>query len=164
MGLFRGVARSSISRAVVGVGRRLVAQNHCPVPRASSYRLFRFDAATRAREATTVIPRTSGIPKLGGCRAILHISGCGWSLKAARSSKSFSCVSRIYRLFRFGAATRASEATTVIPRTSKIVPKLGVCRALGHISGFGWSLKTARVTPWGNKASHLDQKTLGRII
>ncbi len=129
------------------------------------YRLFRFGAATRASEATTVIPRTSGIvPKLGGCRAILHISGCGWSLKTARSSKSFSCVSRIYRLFRFGAATRAREATTVIPRTSEIVPKLGVCRALGHISGCGWSLKTARVTPWGNEAGHLDRKTLGRII
>ena len=127
------------------------------------YRLFRFGAATRASEATTVIPRKSEIvPKLGGCRAILHISGCGRSLKTARNSKSFSCASRIYLLFRFGAATRASEATTVIPRTSEIVPKLGGCRALGHILGCGWSLKTARVTPWGNEAGHLDRKTLGK--
>ena len=84
------------------------------------------------------------IPMPQHIQSILHISGCGRSLKTARRSKPFSCASRIYWLFIFGGGTRASGATTAIPRTSDIVPKFGWCRAILHISGCGRSLKTAR--------------------
>jgi len=114
---------------------------------------FSFGAETPARGATTAIPCTSDIvPRLGGWRAILHISGCGGSLKTADRSKSFSCASCIHQLFSFGAGTPARGATTAIPCTSDIVPRLGGGRAILHISVCGGSLKTAdrsgRSTAW----------------
>ena len=118
--------------------------------------MFRFGAATRASRATTAIHCISEIvPQLGGCRALVHIPGCGWSLEVARSSKSYSFASRIYWLLRFGPATRASKATTAIPRTSNIVPKLGGCSAILHILGRGLSLEVARSSKLFSCASHI---------
>ena len=157
MGLFHATANHSILH-ISGCGWSWkTAQSSKSFSCASRiYRLFRFGAATRASRATTTIPRTSEIvPKLGGCRALVHISGCGWSWKTAQSSKSFSCASRIYWLFRFGPATRSSKATTAIPRTSNIVPKLGGCSAILHILGRGLSLEVARSSKLFSFASHI---------
>jgi hypothetical protein len=63
--------------------------------------------------------------KIRGVSRDTAILGRGLSLEVARSSKLFSFALHIYWLLKFGAATRASEATTVIPFTSEIVPKFG---------------------------------------
>jgi hypothetical protein len=124
---------------------------------------FSFGAETPARGATTAIPCTSDIvPRLGGWRAILHISGCGGSLKTADRSKSFSCASRIHQSFSFGAGTPARGATTAIPRTSDIVPRLGEEGAILHISGCGGSLRTADRSKSFSCASRLHQSALER--
>ena len=124
---------------------------------------FIFGAGTPTRGATTAIPRTSDIvPRLGGWRAILHISGCGGSLKTADRSKSFSCASRIHQSFSFGAGTPARGATTAIPRTSDIVPRLGEEGAILHISGCGGSLRTADRSKSFSCASRLHQSALER--
>ena len=96
------------------------------------HRLFSLGARTPARGATTAIPRTSDIvPRFGGGRAILHISGSRVSLKTGDRSNSFSCALRIYQSFSFGAGTPARGATTAIPRTSDIVCVLTCLPARG---------------------------------
>jgi hypothetical protein len=159
MGLFHATANHSILH-ISGYGWSWkTAQSSKSFSCASRiYWLFRFGPETRASKATTAIPRSSNIvPKLGGCRAILHILGRGLSLEVARSSKLFSFASHIYWLLKFGAATRASKATTAIPCTSEIIPKLGGCRVIIHISGCDWSWKTAS----SSKSSPAPRASIG---